>query len=123
VEQTLYDSYGKPVAYIADDQWKSIYLWRGHAVAYLQDEKIYGWNGKHLGWLVDGILYDLAGRRTGFLRERCPVVVHAAPAKYAKYGKYAKYARHAAYARAARSTAISPQSLEDFLKVGAVGSV
>jgi len=36
------------VAYIADDR-ETIYLWDGHAVAYLYEDKVYGCNGKHLG--------------------------------------------------------------------------
>ncbi|MFM5213269.1 4-fold beta flower protein [Aeromonas hydrophila] len=59
-------------AYITDGGEKSIYLWRGHAAAYVSGENIYVWNGKHLGWFVGGILFDLHGNRVGSLGENCP---------------------------------------------------
>lgn len=37
MEQTLYDSRGRAVAYVADDG-ETIYTWKGQAVAYLVDE-------------------------------------------------------------------------------------
>jgi len=52
METTLYDGTGRPVAYIADDSDNSIYLWSGHAVAYLVDSNVYGWNGTTLGSLL-----------------------------------------------------------------------
>ena len=63
-EITLYDQYGSPTAYIAEDL--TVYLWSGKPVAYLtQDSRggfhIYGFNGKHLGSLVKGIVRDHNG--------------------------------------------------------------
>lgn len=88
MELTLYDGKGHPVAYIADDNENSIYLWSGHAVAYLDGENIYGWNGHHLGWFVGGVLYDLHGLRVGSIGEKCPYGLYAQPAKYAKRNQW-----------------------------------
>ena len=85
METTLFDGRGHPGAYIADDGENSVYLWSGHAVAYVVGELVYGWNGRHLGWFVDGVVYDLQGQRVGSVRERCPYATYAEPAKYAKY--------------------------------------
>lgn len=120
-EEALYTKSGKPVAYLASDG-ETIYLWSGHAVAYLDRDTVYGWKGKHLDWWDDGIIYDLHGRRIGFTGKRCPSGCFAAPAKYDKYAQYAKYARFAPYARPAFSFNNSEQELEDFLKQNAVGA-
>ena len=122
MEVALYDGKGQPVAYIADDGEHSIYLWDGHAVAYVDGKSVHGWNGKHLGWFVDGVLYNPHGGRVGSIGEKCPYAVHAQPAKYAKYARHAKYARYAAYARPALSSGYSSEPLDAFLKDGAVGS-
>jgi len=86
------------VAYIADDR-ETIYLWDGHAVAYLYEDKVYGCNGKHLGWFVDGIIYDLYELRAGFIKSKCPVAIYAEPAKYTKYAKYVKHTWYISYAK------------------------
>lgn len=107
MEIILYNKNGEPVAYIADDG-ETIYLWNGHAVAYLYKDKVYGWNGKHLGWFVDGIIYDLRGLIVCFIRSKCPVATYAEPASIqnmpniAKY-KYAKYARYTPHVKPAFS--------------------
>ena len=115
MEITLFNKSGKPVAYIANDR-ETIYLWDGHAVAYLSNDNVYGWNGKHLGWFVNKIVYDLHGFKVGFTREKCPVATYAEPAKYAKYAKYAKFARYAAFARPALSLGYSEKDLRKFLE-------
>ena len=51
-EISLFNSEGKPVAYIAEEL--TIYLWSGKPVAYLDEDSsggfhVYGFNGKHLG--------------------------------------------------------------------------
>ena len=89
MEITIFDGRGRPVAYIADDGENSIYLWSGHAVAYIVNENVYGWNGHHLGWFIDGVIYDLHGRNVGSIQEKCPYATYAEPAKYAKNAKYA----------------------------------
>jgi len=90
MEITIFDGRGRPVAYIVDDGENSIYLWSGHAVAYIVNENVYGWNGHHLGWFIDGVIYDLHGRNVGSIQEKCPYATYAEPAKYAKYAKYAQ---------------------------------
>ena len=44
MEETLYDIYGMPVAYIAYGNESVIYLWQGKHVAYLSNDCIYGFN-------------------------------------------------------------------------------
>lgn len=121
MEVTLYNRNGKPVAYVADDGQNSIYLWSGHAVAYVYEDKIYGWSGRHLGWFIDGIIYDLRGLKVGFTHSKCPVAIHAESAKYAKYGKYAKYARYAPHTKPALGTGYSDKDLEAFFQAGRAG--
>ena len=116
METTLYDSKGHPVAYISSDHDNAIYLWKGHAVCYLVDDKVYGWRGKHIGWFIDGIVYDARGSRVGFTQSTCPYASYALPAKYAKYAQYAKYARYSANGQPALSTGISKEDLESFLE-------
>lgn len=124
MERILFDAKGRPIAYIADDGERSIYLWKGHAVAYIDDQlNCYGWNGRHLGWIEDGILFDRQGLRVGFLSTNSQRTSGTEPAKPAKFAKNAKQAKALPHARPARSTRISSQSLNDFLKAGAVGSV
>lgn len=59
-ETTFYDSTGKPIAYLSDDN-THIYLFNGKAVAYLYDEAVYSYNGKQLGWFEEGWVRDLNG--------------------------------------------------------------
>jgi len=71
-EISLFNSKGKPVAYIAEEL--TIYLWSGKPVAYLDEDSsggfhIYGFNGKHLGWFVKGIIRDHNGDRVGGVKE------------------------------------------------------
>jgi hypothetical protein len=123
LEETLYDKHGSPIAYIADDGENSIYLWRGHAVAYTVDNLLYGWNGRHLGWYEKGILYDGNGWRIGSLGQYCPCSLSTGLTKYEKYSKYAKFSRYAPYTQPTLSSSYGDESLEDFLKAGAVSSV
>lgn len=123
MEVTLYDGKGRPVAYIADDGESSIYLWNGHAVAYLVGENLYGWNGKHLGWFSGGVLHDLRGYCVGSVGEKSSSALYAEPAKYAKHAKYGKYGRFGAHARPGFKSGYSNVPLDDFLKEGAVGKI
>lgn len=124
MERTLYDAKGDPIAYIADDGERSIYLWSGQAVAYIDDRlNCYGWNGQYLGWIEDGTLFDNHGLGVGFMKAKGPSPSCAEPAKCAKLGKHAKYAKCAPCARPAQSTGTSSLVLADFLKAGAVGLV
>jgi len=120
MEITLYDNTGHPEAYIADDDERSIYLWSGDAVAYIQDEIVYGWNGYHLGYFHGGIVYDTNGRRVGSIREKCIYAVYAEYAKFAKYAKYAKYPQQPRNARPCFSATSSDKGLVEFLEQGAI---
>jgi len=71
-EISLFNSEGKPVAYIAEELTN--YLWSGKPVAYLDEDSsggfhVYGFNGKHLGWFVRGIIRDHQGHRVGGVKE------------------------------------------------------
>jgi hypothetical protein len=79
-EISLFDSKRTPVAYIADD--RTIYLWGGKPVAYLDGEgrsvlDVYGFNGKHLGWYSAGVVYDDEGDAVGGTRNvfRAPTAI------------------------------------------------
>ena len=85
MEKTLYNANGEPVAYISGAPTKPIYLWDGHAVAYLYDYHVYGFNGLHLGWFLDNIVYDSEGKRIGFTSTSCPVPVYKETGKAKKY--------------------------------------
>ena len=70
-EISLFDSAGRPVAYISTDDGMSIYMWNGEPVAYLSGGRvmnIYGFNGAHLGWLENGIVRDHGGYAVGFVK-------------------------------------------------------
>lgn len=79
-EISLFDSQGRPVAYVAVDTWSerpsdcTIYLWDGRPVAYLEENSfggfhVYGFTGKHLGWFTDGVIYDHRGHAAGAIAE------------------------------------------------------
>ncbi|MGE6385451.1 4-fold beta flower protein [Pseudomonas sp. NPDC078416] len=51
----------------------SIYLWSGHAVAYVVEENFYGWNDQHTGWFVNGVLYNRRGAARGINRWQMPL--------------------------------------------------
>ena len=64
---TFYNSHGKPIAYLADEQ--HIFLFNGRPVAYLYDNKVYGFNGHHFGWFEDGWIRDKRGRCVFFTED------------------------------------------------------
>lgn len=72
-EVSLYDSKGKPTAYIATTEDSTIYAWDGNPLAYLyrdaKDIHVYGFNGKHLGWYRQGIIYNHKGHMEGFIED------------------------------------------------------
>ena len=123
MDVSLFDGKGHPTAYIAEDGEHTIYLWKGHAVAYVDHETIFGWNGKHIGWFIAGVVHDLHGRRVGSIASECPYGAHAEPGKYEKRAKYEKHTRFTANARPVLSSAYSAQTLLELLKSGAVGPV
>ena len=115
----LFDGKGRPVAYMEYDGESVIYLWNGHAVAYLVEERLYGWNGHHLGWYSEGVVYDLRSLRVGSVGDKCPralQVLHAKPAKRARQPKFARLPEHK---RLDFRPTYSEQDFEDFLKSGA----
>jgi hypothetical protein len=75
-EISLFNSKGKPVAYIAVDDGKTIYSWSGKPEAYLESDAngkgfhVYGFNGKHLGWFVQGVIRDHDGDAACAIKER-----------------------------------------------------
>jgi len=77
----FYDSRGRAVAYVDEDEDLTIYLWDGKPVAYLDEESVYGFNGKHLGWLKGNAIYDHDGNIAAALPEAFQSSVIAAPAK------------------------------------------
>ena len=84
-ELSLYDSGGRPTAYVA--KGLTIYLWSGTPVAYLTEDHsgcgfhVYGFNGKHLGWFVDGVIRDHCGGAVGALKEVLTVLPQLEPLK------------------------------------------
>lgn len=82
MHRVLFDSKGRPKAFIAEGFDSLVCLWDGRIVAYLYEENhIYGMNGQHLGWFVDEVIYDNLGRRIGFTSRTCPVSVGKEPAR------------------------------------------
>ncbi|MGD8554114.1 MAG: hypothetical protein PVJ32_01645 [Anaerolineales bacterium] len=57
--QTFYDRGGRPVAYT--DDGKHIFLFTGHAVAFIEKGSIYDYSGRHLGWISKGWVRDHDG--------------------------------------------------------------
>ncbi|GIK25488.1 MAG: hypothetical protein BroJett006_17340 [Betaproteobacteria bacterium] len=120
-EITLFDRYGKPVAYIAEEL--TIYLWSGKPVAYLHSESsklhVYGFNGKHLGWFVKGIVRDHDGNVVGAVKEVFRSSVEYEPYKpYKQYKPYQNYREYAPY-QPYLSTNWSEMPLRLFLMKGA----
>lgn len=99
MEETLFDIFGKPIAYISYDEEQTIYMWNGYPVAYLSsDNTIYGFNGKHLGWYEKGYVRDLYGRIVGFNKLVSNVYTQYEPYKsYKQYRPYRAYKQYARY--------------------------
>jgi hypothetical protein len=120
MEITLYDQSGTPTAYLDDEDENTIWIWDGHAVAYLIETAIYGWNGEHIGWYISETIYDLQGHPTGYTSNTCPRNL-----KYEPYKRYKKYKRYKRYRRSLKSmTTIrlskSDIGLEELFLLGSV---
>jgi hypothetical protein len=85
MERALFNSQGKPVAYIAEGARKIIFLWDGHPVAYVYGHHVYGFNGLHLGWFINAVVYDADGKRIGFTASTSPFPAAQEPPKAKKY--------------------------------------
>ncbi|HEY70458.1 MAG TPA: hypothetical protein G4O08_07750 [Anaerolineae bacterium] len=59
MEQTMFDHQGSPIAY-SDDK-KTIHLYSGKTVAYIEKGSVYAFGSKHLGTLQRGWLWDNNG--------------------------------------------------------------
>jgi hypothetical protein len=118
MEDSIYDKRGKPVAYITDDNEKTIYLWNGKAIAYMDNEHIYGFNGRHLGWFENDIIYDGKGMKIGFTDRICPSVTQVQPIKSIKHLKRVKSVRHVPPIKPVFSSGYSTQKLSEFLESG-----
>ena len=62
---TLYDNNGCAIAYVHSDD-RSIFLFGGEAVAYIEDDSVYSYAGRYLGWTRDGWFFDRSGKRAFF---------------------------------------------------------
>lgn len=118
MEETLYDTNGNPIAYIAHSDDETIYLWDGKPVAYLCDDNIYGFNGNHLGWFEDGIVRDRDGYVVGFNKTAANVFVAFEPIKSFKEFKPFKSFKEFAPFKPFYSTSYSDVNLLDFLGEG-----
>jgi hypothetical protein len=120
-EISLFNSAGKPVAYVAEDL--TIYLWSGKPVAYLVNKSdkfhVYGFNGKHLGWFIKGAIFGHKGKATGAVKERFSGYTSYEPYKsYKQYKPYKNYKQYAPY-QPYLSNSWSDISLKLFLLQGA----
>jgi len=93
---TLYNSSGKPVAYLSEDN-EHIYLYDGSAVGFVHEGYVYNYNGRYLGWILNGWYYDRAGCPAFFTENSS-----GGPAKPARQAKPARGAKHARPAKGAR---------------------
>lgn len=119
MDGALFDGKGCPVAYIEDEGERVLYLWNGHAVAYLVEDRLYGWNGHHIGWYDSSVVYDLHGQRVGSLGDQCPRALQVLRVKPAKYSRQPKHARLPEHKRVDYRYTYSDQDFESFLKGGA----
>lgn len=97
-EISLFNSEGKPVAYVADDDDLTIYLWDGKPVCYISGDNLYGFNGNHLGWWVNGIIRNHEGNAVGATKGSIGMYTQYEPYKgYKEYKPYKQYKEYAPY--------------------------
>lgn len=95
---SLYNSEGKAVAYVEDDDDLTIYLWEGKPVCYISGDNLYGFNGIHLGWWVNGVIRDHNGNAVGATKSALGRYTQYEPYKgYKQYRPYKKYKQYAPY--------------------------
>ena len=90
---TLYDSSGRPTAYIEDGM--HIYFFTGEPVGHILGRDIYAFNGKQLGRIENGWVRDHSGACVFFTSDatgNAPVkpVQHSRPLKWEKRNKPVK---------------------------------
>jgi hypothetical protein len=120
-DKTLFDKNGNPVAYIAEDYNKTVYLWDGSPVAYIYEgEHVYGINGRHLGWWLDEILYNVDGDRIAFTSGTCPVAIGQESQKYKKQRMEEIRPRWKAPPLPKLGFDFASQDLADFLREGQI---
>ncbi len=117
-EASLYDKNGRPVAYITDDNSRTIYLWGGRPVAYLYGEHVYGFNGRHLGWFVDGVIFGRDGRMLSAIRAKFPGGTSGEPGKGGRQGTPGKAGMQGAPGRPGLSMRFSETPFLDVLSLG-----
>ncbi|WP_421778299.1 4-fold beta flower protein [Ferruginivarius sediminum] len=114
---TLYNSFGKAVAYIDDDQ-ESVFLYSGKPVAWLSGHDVFSYSGRYVGWCQDGWFYDRSGKPAFFTDNArggpAKPARAARPARGARGARPARGAREARPARPARSLSWSPVSNEQY---------
>ncbi|MFH0261369.1 4-fold beta flower protein [Vibrio barjaei] len=116
---SLFNTQGKPIAYISDGTEQVIYMFNGFPVAYIDSSNnVYGFNGKHLGWFEDNILWDHRGSRVGFTKSSYSGYVSFEPFKgFKQFKPFRAYAQYAPY-KPYKSYANSTIDLETWLMQG-----
>jgi hypothetical protein len=121
MDKILHDTHGTPVAFIANDGERTICLWDGHPVAYI-DELLncYGWNGQYMGWIEDGCLFDPKGQSVGYLKYQPSPMPSLESALGFLPPEQPKHTKCPAPSRPEKRRLASRQTLVAFLKAGAV---
>ena len=119
MEESLYNTKGQAVAYIAFDDDQTIYMWGGNPVAYIDSDNIYGFNGKHLGWYEEGAVRDHDGNIVGFNKCAANVFLAFEPFKAFKQLKPFKSFKEFAPFKPFYHSSGSKYTLENFLMRGA----
>ncbi|EKP0300688.1 4-fold beta flower protein [Aeromonas veronii] len=116
---SLFNTQGKPVAYISDGSEQVIYLFNGLPVAYIDyNNNVYGFNGRHLGWFEDEILWDHHGNRLGFTKSTYRGYSSIEPFKgFKQFKPFKEYAQYAPY-KPYKSYSNSYADLETWLMQG-----
>lgn len=123
MEKTLCDSKGYPIAYIANDGERTICLWNGQAVAYIDEQlNCYGWNGQYLGWTEEGVLFDRLGLAVGFIKSKYPSRLYGERPKCPKSVSRVKSAKCPPCIRPEKRAGQSDLALADFLRAGVIDS-
>lgn len=119
MQETLYDIYGNPIAYLDSSDGNTIYLWNGVPVDYVDfNNAIYGFNGSHIGWYDQGYVRDLNGYIVGSNLQRARTLTKMAPLKSIKHLKPLKSIKEIARLKPLYKMAYSSIPLPQFLALG-----